>query len=378
MVEVGTANGESAEIFVTSGRVKHICCVDRWTKHRKETEPIFDRVHQRFPHIISKMKAESGDAAQRFTNQSLDFVYIDASHSYKNIKRDIELWRPKIKAGGYIGGHDYNFKNVGVVQAVNEIFGNPIHVFEDSSWLVTLPSDTLGIVSYCSLSYLDAFDFTVDSWLQRGRAAEVVIYTDNPKFVERAKPRHNLKIVHAFSPPAEELESFPRARKLHAIRKYYETTVHPHFAYLDCDCWVQDQFREIFANMGDATVAGTELLGNDSRRIDTVGAGVVFFRHHPSLKEFIELWSTRMDKQRVRRRDHYDQRALTQTLREGFDGIQPFKTRFFSARMYNSEHDDNGRWLENVARYQPKILHFKGQRFRQRSLRHEVISRLDP
>lgn len=42
-----------------------------------------------------------------FADESLDFVYIDANHAYDFVKQDIELWYPKVKQGGYIGGHDY-------------------------------------------------------------------------------------------------------------------------------------------------------------------------------------------------------------------------------------------------------------------------------
>ncbi|MBT5491708.1 class I SAM-dependent methyltransferase, partial [bacterium] len=39
--------------------------------------------------------------------QTLDFIYIDANHTYESAKEDIQLWYPKIKVGGMISGHDY-------------------------------------------------------------------------------------------------------------------------------------------------------------------------------------------------------------------------------------------------------------------------------
>jgi len=50
----------------------------------------------------------------------LDFCYIDANHSYKYVKNDIKLYYPKIKQGGYIGGHDFHINAVGVIRAVLE------------------------------------------------------------------------------------------------------------------------------------------------------------------------------------------------------------------------------------------------------------------
>jgi hypothetical protein len=52
-----------------------------------------------------------------------DMVYIDAEHSYEAVKKDIKLWLPHVKPGGFISGHDYGHKRFpGVKQAVDEAF----------------------------------------------------------------------------------------------------------------------------------------------------------------------------------------------------------------------------------------------------------------
>ena len=53
------------------------------------------------------IRATSEVASDIFADGSLDFVYIDANHAYDFVKQDIELWYPKVKKGGYLGGHDY-------------------------------------------------------------------------------------------------------------------------------------------------------------------------------------------------------------------------------------------------------------------------------
>jgi len=53
------------------------------------------------------MRMESKQASKLFTDDSLDFVYIDANHKYEFVKEDIELWWPKVKSGGMLSGHDY-------------------------------------------------------------------------------------------------------------------------------------------------------------------------------------------------------------------------------------------------------------------------------
>jgi hypothetical protein len=140
MVEVGSANGESAMIFAQSDKIKKVICVDRWVY---KAERYFDKLTAGNPKI-TKVKGGSPNAAKKFKNQSLDGVYIDATHRYLDCKRDIRTWLPKIKRGGWIAGHDYSMEFPGVVLAVaeeltgyepNGLVHHP-RVFDDTNWLV--------------------------------------------------------------------------------------------------------------------------------------------------------------------------------------------------------------------------------------------------
>ena len=67
----------------------------------------------------------TGEAAALVPDGWADFVFVDAAHSYRAVQMDIRQWLPKVRVGGWFGGHDYHAKFPGVIQAVHEAFGIP-------------------------------------------------------------------------------------------------------------------------------------------------------------------------------------------------------------------------------------------------------------
>jgi len=129
MVELGSYAGEGAEIFAR--HVGHLTCVDLWP----DSEVLaawFDRMRD-FENVGS-MQGRSVDSALLFADGSLDVVYIDAAHDYESVKADILAWRPKLKPGGILSGHDYGPHAPGVIQAVDELIGKPSRVYGETTW----------------------------------------------------------------------------------------------------------------------------------------------------------------------------------------------------------------------------------------------------
>jgi hypothetical protein len=56
--------------------------------------------------IVKPMMMESKDAAMIFRDQTCDFIFIDGDHSFEATLQDIERWKPKVKRGGILCGHD--------------------------------------------------------------------------------------------------------------------------------------------------------------------------------------------------------------------------------------------------------------------------------
>merc|ERR1719174_1988363 len=53
------------------------------------------------------IKGYSMAVSKRFADNSLDWVYIDAGHTYEAVMADLNAWYPKVRLGGLISGDDY-------------------------------------------------------------------------------------------------------------------------------------------------------------------------------------------------------------------------------------------------------------------------------
>ena len=136
-IEVGSWKGKSSaymavEIANSQKDIEFIC-IDTWEgsvehqdfKELKNLYDIFKSNMKPLEKYYRSIKSKSLDAVNLFSDNSLDFVFIDASHEYEDVKNDINAWFPKVKVGGVLAGHDYYENNdfaPGVKMAVNEIF----------------------------------------------------------------------------------------------------------------------------------------------------------------------------------------------------------------------------------------------------------------
>ena len=149
--EIGVWRGDSSSTLLRYIKELTLHMIDPW-----ET----GGGHTTMPKIIEELKAAKIEAAERtlmytdrriihvqtseeaaplFENKSLDFVFIDAEHTYECVKQDINLWYPKVKLGGILSGHDYNGVGdrrgrFGVKKAVDEWASiNGLEIQEESS-----------------------------------------------------------------------------------------------------------------------------------------------------------------------------------------------------------------------------------------------------
>lgn len=149
IVEIGSFMGRSTRALAENTRGL-VWAVDTWAgsdeeEHRKLLEgKSKDWLYQEFLRNMeglenfTALRMPSLAAADFFTARGtqFDMVFIDADHSYAGVKADILAWRPLVKPGGILCGHDFHTGAPGVVQAVQEIF--PVVRAFESIWYKVL------------------------------------------------------------------------------------------------------------------------------------------------------------------------------------------------------------------------------------------------
>lgn len=131
-VEIGAWKGKSAAFMAVEliNKKKNIRfdCVDTWKGSPEHLdvggeafEPelvnnpewiweFFNANIEPVKNIITTVRKSSLEAAALYPDESLDFVFIDASHDYFNVTNDITAWYPKVRSKtGIIAGHDYSW-----------------------------------------------------------------------------------------------------------------------------------------------------------------------------------------------------------------------------------------------------------------------------
>jgi len=186
-VEVGAWFGKSTNYLVTkikeSGKDIKLTTIDTWKGTDGEElhqsivgafngdifyEFIDNTVLSNNYGKFEMIKDTSHNAANQFSNGSIDYIMLDAGHSYEDVKDDISFWYNKVKPGGTISGDDYGGSFFpGVTRAVNEFFYDQCTI-GFRNWrkqkpriqlkhLLTRPDDMRERVSIQSLKQLEKY-----------------------------------------------------------------------------------------------------------------------------------------------------------------------------------------------------------------------------
>jgi predicted O-methyltransferase YrrM len=96
--------------------------IDRWASYQEYDEFLKNAKDCGVSEFIEPIRATSEVASKLFSDDTFDFLFIDGSHEYEDVKADLGFWYPKLKGGGIIAGDDYDPAHPGVIQAVDERF----------------------------------------------------------------------------------------------------------------------------------------------------------------------------------------------------------------------------------------------------------------
>jgi predicted O-methyltransferase YrrM len=140
-VEVGVYKGRSilylAEALKEQGKQVDLYGVDTFKGSKEHnivgSELLLEYLNNVYPlrDNITTLMQPSVKAATQFADGSLDFVFIDASHEYADVCADIKAWRPKVKKGGMLAGHDHHAPSV--YEAVRDTIGE-VDVYPGTVW----------------------------------------------------------------------------------------------------------------------------------------------------------------------------------------------------------------------------------------------------
>lgn len=129
VVEIGSWKGRSTYALLT-GCKGHVRAVDHFKGNKgvkeMEDEVKGENIYQEFLKNVgnfSNLIIERGNSleiADKYKGWTFDMIFLDGSHGYDDVKKDIEAWLPKTKK--LICGHDYDFPEV--KKAVDELIGS--------------------------------------------------------------------------------------------------------------------------------------------------------------------------------------------------------------------------------------------------------------
>lgn len=115
--EVGVWKGVNAETLCAANPDLHLLCVDPWAPQPDYLEQTNEARVMRIAYKTAMkrlaryrctfIRETSVAAAAQVPDGSLDFVYIDANHTYEPVLADIRAWEPKVRSGGIVSGHDF-------------------------------------------------------------------------------------------------------------------------------------------------------------------------------------------------------------------------------------------------------------------------------
>jgi hypothetical protein len=140
--EIGVWRGDFSARILETCRPRKLHLIDPWRhmpaydhsyygrpgEGQETLDAIYESVLARFAAgiatgVIEVHRLTSEAAGALIGDGTLDFVYVDGNHTFEFVRRDLDLYRPKLKEGALLAGDDYSLRgwwDWGVKRAVDE------------------------------------------------------------------------------------------------------------------------------------------------------------------------------------------------------------------------------------------------------------------
>lgn len=146
--EIGVYNGEFSSSLCKYVSGLKLYMVDPYKVYKDKTVSDSQKVHDKRYEMVEQIAKEYNTVLLRMTSKEaisqikepLDFVYIDANHTYDDVIWDVENWSKKVREGGIVAGHDFSFGYLnevprGVFEIAIKLNVDELIVLEpESSW----------------------------------------------------------------------------------------------------------------------------------------------------------------------------------------------------------------------------------------------------
>ncbi len=124
--EIGVSRGLFSEQILEVVQPRKLHLIDPWgyEPHLSYHDEVVAKFRSQIEEgrvVIHRNKSQF--AHDQFEDRYFDWIYVDGSHNYKSVRRDLDLYYPKVKKYGFITGDDYRLveKRRGLRDAVAEI-----------------------------------------------------------------------------------------------------------------------------------------------------------------------------------------------------------------------------------------------------------------
>lgn len=123
VVEIGCDVGRSTSLIFQVAAVRHFFTIHiepwQWFPERaKEWMTLMCERCTYHPFVLLRMTTEAAvTIIKQLTPQGIDLAFIDGSHDYEDVKKDLAIVASRIKSGGFLAAHDY--PSSGVSEAID-------------------------------------------------------------------------------------------------------------------------------------------------------------------------------------------------------------------------------------------------------------------